>query len=56
MDTASDILRSLSPADIRHRLTELDAEQRALRTLLRAALRIEAGKQQVSNEQRNPND
>jgi len=46
METAIDILRSLSSADIRRRLTQLDAEQQALRTLLRAALRMEAAKSQ----------
>lgn len=35
---AIDAVRSLDPDAIRRRLAELDGEQRALRTLLRAAL------------------
>ena len=39
---ATAILRQLSADDIRRRLSELDGEERALRTLLRAAIRMEA--------------
>lgn len=43
MDTAQalELLRQLSPQAIRDRLSELDAEEQALRTLLRAAQRRE---------------
>ena len=36
--TASELLRNLNPDEIRDRLTDIDAERRALMTLLRAAL------------------
>lgn len=43
--SAVELLRGLSADEIRRRLTELDAESRALRTLLRAAIRMESGRQ-----------
>jgi len=42
--SATELLRCLSVADIRQRLAALNAEQQALRTLLRAALRAEQRK------------
>jgi hypothetical protein len=39
--SAVEVLRGLSPDEIRRRLADLDAEQRALRTLLRAAVCME---------------
>ena len=41
---ATQLLRQLSPGEIRQRLADLSAEQKALRTLLRAALDMERGK------------
>jgi hypothetical protein len=40
MDTTTllDAIEKLTPDDIRHRLADLSAQERALRTLLRAAL------------------
>jgi len=42
--SARDVLSRLSADEIRRRIAELDAEQRALKTLLRAAVRNESGK------------
>ena len=42
--TATEMLRQLSADEIRKRLSELEAEQKALRTLLQAAIRIGKGK------------
>jgi hypothetical protein len=41
MDNANKILESLNAAEIRRRLSEMNAEQDALRVLLRAATRLE---------------
>jgi ribosomal protein L29 len=42
--SATELLRRLSPDEIRERLERLGEEQQALRTLLRAALRMNSGK------------
>lgn len=42
--SATEMLRRLSAQQIRERLNEIDAEARALKTLLRAAIRMEDGK------------
>ena len=41
--TAKEVIRSLSATEIRLRLNELEAEAKALRTLLRAAIQVERG-------------
>jgi hypothetical protein len=41
--SATELLRRLSPDEIRARLGALAAEEKALRTLLRAAVRMERG-------------
>lgn len=48
--SATDLLRSLSPDEIRRRLVELDAEERALRTLLRAAIRFGLSDERLAQE------
>lgn len=45
-NNATQLLRSLSAEQIRERLAELAAEEKALRTLLRAAVRYKRGRQQ----------
>jgi hypothetical protein len=47
MDTASaiELLRQLSPDEIRRRLEAIASEEKELRTLLRAALRLNAKEQ-----------
>lgn len=42
--SATDVLRSLSAAEIRQKLAEMDGEAKALRTLLRAAVQAERGR------------
>ncbi len=42
--SATEMLRRLSAQQIRDRLSEIDAEARALKTLLRAAIRLKDGK------------
>jgi hypothetical protein len=42
--SAVEVLRGLSAEEIRQRLADLDREAKALRTLLRAAVRMESGK------------
>lgn len=48
--SARDLLSRLSAAEIRQRLADLEAEQRALKTLLRAAVRNESGRQKLERE------
>lgn len=48
--SATELLSRLSPDDIRRRLSELDAEQRALKTLLRAAVRAQCGRQKPAGK------
>ena len=49
---ATDLLRRLSPDQIRQRLVALAAEEQALRTLLRAAIRMQAGRSHGKGEAR----
>jgi hypothetical protein len=44
MTNANQLLESLSAAEIRERLSQITAEQEALRVLLRAATRLERGR------------
>src|SRR5688572_27851300 len=46
--SATELLSRLSAEDIRRRLSELDAEHRALKTLLRAAVRARSGRRQLA--------
>jgi hypothetical protein len=42
MTNATEIVRNLKPEEIRQRLTDIDAERKALMTLLRAVLARES--------------
>jgi hypothetical protein len=49
---ATDLLRRLSPDQIRQRLATLAAEGQALRSLLRAVIRMQAGQNNGKGETR----
>jgi hypothetical protein len=51
-ETATEVLRRLSPDQIRQRLEAISAEERALRTLLRAAVRMHQPRREQKGDTR----